>query len=273
VQLGAFTATWGDGRCILSVPTEPLCREILERTGFGPPARAWSWDELRRIAGVISRAAEDFGSVQIPAAVPGSWECPSCGIVFEVPAGHHGPVLCGRHSPPEQMRLAAPCVATGTIFADQVASGALTWDRPDSDPLGDLQQARRLMEQYAAAHPDPDRTVGDIVGALSGVGLCASAVISGDLTPAQYAAVEAAMEQWHRAQERAAARRPPRSSRQRRLRTRQVLDDAEALIARLDGEGYAVVDKARREEAAAGTLPPDYLDTGAMSWHRGDPAL
>lgn len=277
VQLGSFTVTWSrteaGGRCILTVPTEPLCREILERMGPGPAARDWSWDELRRLAGVINQAVEDFGSAQIPAARPGVWECPACGTMFEVPAGHHGPVLCGRHSPPEQMRLAAPYVAT----ADQIASGPLTWDRPESDPLGDLQQARGLIERYAEAHPDPDRTVADVLGALSGAGLCVTAEISGQLTPEQYEAVQAAMAHWDRARELAdarAARRPPRTSRERRLRTtRQVLDDAEALIARLDGEGYTVADKARRIEAAEGTMPPDYLDTGAMSWRRGDPAL
>lgn len=228
VQLGSFTATWvrteAAGRCILTVPTEPLCREILERTGLS--ARAWSWDELRRLAGVINQAVEDTGSAQIP--------------------------------------------------AEQVASGSLTWDRPDADPLGDLQQARGLMEQYAEAHPDPDLTVADVLGALHGAGLSASA----ELTPEQYEAAQEAMEHWHRARERAAARQRTRLEHHGNLRrvnsarTRQVLDDAEALIARLDGEGYKVADKARRIEAAEGTAPPELLDRNhAMSWRRGDPAL
>lgn len=183
-RCGASSASPDDFR-------EGYCAACRDWTG-GPLSRAWSWDELRRIAGVISRAAEDTGSGQI---------------------------------------------AAGVIPAEQAAFGPLTWDRPDSGPLGDLQQARRA-------------------GALAAL---------------------AAMEQRNRARELAAARaarRAPRSSRERRLRTRQVLDDAEALIARLDGEGYKVADKARREEAAAGTLPPDWLDQShAMSWRRGDPAL
>jgi hypothetical protein len=53
-----------------------------------------------------------------------------------------------------------------------------------------------------------------------------------------------------------------------------VLDDAEAMIARLDGEGYTVADKARRIEAAEPATPPELLDRNhAMSWRRGDPAL
>lgn len=151
-------------------------------------------------------------------------------------------------------------------------TGPLTWDRPDADPLADLQEARRLMERYAENYPDPDCTVNDVLEALHGAGLSATAEISAELTPEQYDVARWAMEQWTRAREVAAGRQ--RTRRQRpAARRRQVLDDAEALIARLDGEGYGVVGKAAAIEAAECTTPPDYLDPGAMSWRQGDPAL
>jgi hypothetical protein len=220
VQLGSFTATRDRDRdrCILTVGTEPLCREILERTGLS--ARSWSWDELRRIAGVISRAAEDTG-------------------VPEIASADFGPL------------------------------GPLTRDLPDADPLADLQEARRLIEAAGA--------VSGVLEALSAAGVSASAGFGAGLDEEQYEAARRAMEQWTRDRELAdarAARRPPRSSRDRRARARRVLDDAEALIARLDGEGYGVAAKARVIEAAEITTPPGYLDRDhAMSWRPGDPAL
>lgn len=62
------------------------------------------------------------------------YACPRCATSFTVPPGHGEPVLCGFHSPPERMDLVS-------------ASGAaLSWSRPDADPLRDIQEARRLIE-------------------------------------------------------------------------------------------------------------------------------
>jgi hypothetical protein len=98
------------------------------------------------------------------------YACP-CGNGFAVPPGHCEPVLCGRHSPPEVM----------------ARSGVTPWSRPDADPLADLQEAGRLIEQYQASPRDfeevisyaTDQAVASVLGDLRG----ASMEMRGELSP------------------------------------------------------------------------------------------
>jgi len=279
-SLGPFTATW-DREDLMKLSVR---RDVITRAAIGLLAAAMSRGRqvggtLKAVAGQLltwdRRASDPLGDLRAAMAlieeqgrlgyraraaavydaawpddgvtldepgpyftvVPGRYRC-GCGREFEVPPGHRGLVLCGEHDTPAVMTPAAD----GPDRGEAIAAIALGGYSIDVEGHLTGEQCEALNEQIRLAAGEQ----------------AARAML--------YSQPPAAQED-----------RPPRpaASRARRLRERQaLLDRTEELLARLDGEGYAVRAKAREADASSAPEPvPDEPDGHAMTWTPGGPVL
>ncbi len=262
-SLGAMTADWTHG----DMMRLRLSREVIERAA----ARLAGEVPVRRLMQPACTALLQVLKAMRPAGLltaqePDTWHCERCGRFMQAPPGREL-VLCGYHEAPERMArvqltgLHPPVLSASVQFADvefrafqhqmdeRIAAMVLSGP-PAIDSLTD-EQACQLEQQIRASY---------------GPGVL-------DENPVRVGS--------HTGDSSAArTRREHHQSLQRvnRDRRRQVLDDAEAMIARLDGEGYGVRAKAEQVDAATVSIPElpmfDHDQGGnAARWFPGDPVL
>jgi hypothetical protein len=238
LSLGPCTVELARGEHLeIRLPKETMARAVMELIPLDT-SRAWSWPELARYAGLL------------PAVL---YRCGACGHQMEVSPGRRGLVLCGRHE--HEYRPALHIMSP-------VQNRARETTGEDADPLAGLRAfiAETGGEPLTAWQA---RVLEQLIQADNGVATNQQ-VRAGLHTGDSFAARRA--RRLSRAENR-----PVRAglhtgdSFAARDRRNRLLDEAEALIARLDGEGYGVRAKANRAEAETLQVRPSEAGAGADS--------
>lgn len=230
-SLGAFTADWTRGDTVqLRVRREVIERAAADLAGQVPVRRLMQPSCLALLA--VLKAMHP--AAPVPGQEPDTWHCESCGRFMQVPPGRDL-VLCGYHEVPERMAL---------IQLTDLHSSALSMAVQVRDADFSVLRSRQ------------DEMITDMV--LSAPpGLAGLAVETGtELTETQARELEQ--------QIRGSLGTGPAEPERRRVwrarenpaaRRARVLDQAEEMIARLDGEGYGVRAKANRADAGTVSTP------------------
>jgi len=278
ISLGRMTADWTcEDALRLRVGREVIERAAVELTGQLPVRRLMMPGCAALLA--VLKAMHPVSPVLSEAT--DTWYCERCGRFMQVPPGR-SLVLCGYHEPAERMGL----IQLTDLHAS-VLSMAVQVREDEAPGIFQHQAFQYQLDERIAATvlSGPPDLAGLTVDAGTGLTEAQAREMEQQIRASH--GIAPAAEREHRPDRpvRAGsqtgdspAARARRLARDVAARRRQLLDDTEAMIARLDGEGYGVrakADRVDRETASIPELPVLDHDQGgnAARWTPGDPAL